>query len=102
VWRRHTVKTIVLFGDSNTWGFVPGSDGQRFPRDVRWPGRLATALGETAEVIEEGLNGRMATIEHPAAEGRSGLPYLLPCLRTPRLICSSSTSGPTMSPSSNP
>lgn len=76
------MKTIVLFGDSNTWGYVPGSMGQRFPRDARWPVRLATALGETAEVIAEGLSGRMATIEHPAAEGRNGLPYLVPCLHS--------------------
>ena len=76
------MKTIVLFGDSNTWGYVPGSMGERFPRDVRWPARLASALGDTAEVIAEGLGGRMATIEHPASEGRNGLPYLLPCLHS--------------------
>ena len=56
--------------------------GERFPRDVRWPTRLASALGDTVEVIAEGLNGRMATIEHPASEGRNGLPYLLPCLHS--------------------
>lgn len=76
------MKTIVLFGDSNTWGYVPGSLGERFPREVRWPGRLARALGDTAEVIPEGLGGRTATIENPAAEGRNGLPYLLPCLHS--------------------
>jgi lysophospholipase L1-like esterase len=76
------VKTIVCFGDSNTWGYVPGSDGERFPREVRWPARLATALAGEAEVIAEGLNGRTATIESPVAEGRNGLPYLVPCLRS--------------------
>jgi lysophospholipase L1-like esterase len=74
------VKTIVCFGDSNTWGYVAGTDGGRFPRDVRWPARLATALGDEADVIAEGLNGRTATIESPVAEGRNGLPYLVPCL----------------------
>jgi lysophospholipase L1-like esterase len=49
---------------------------------VRWPARLATALADTAEVIAEGLNGRTATIESPVAEGRNGLPYLVPCLRS--------------------
>ena len=34
------MRTLVCFGDSNTWGYVPGSDGERFPREVRWPGRL--------------------------------------------------------------
>jgi lysophospholipase L1-like esterase len=76
------LKTIVCFGDSNTWGYVPGSVRERFPRDVRWPARLATALTDEAEVIAEGLNGRNATIESPVAEGRNGLPYLVPCLRS--------------------
>jgi lysophospholipase L1-like esterase len=76
------MKTIVCFGDSNTWGHIPGSDGQRYPRDVRWPARLATALASEAEVISEGLSGRNATIESPTTEGRNGLPYLVPCLRS--------------------
>ncbi len=76
------LKTVVCFGDSNTWGFVPGSNGERFPRSVRWPARLATALGDAAEVIAEGLGGRTATTESPIAEGRSGLPYLVPCLHS--------------------
>lgn len=76
------MKTIVCFGDSNTWGHIPGSDGERYPRDVRWPARLATALADEAEVISEGLSGRNATIESPVAEGRNGLPYLVPCLRS--------------------
>jgi len=76
------MKTIVCFGDSNTYGHIPGSDGQRYPRDIRWPARLATALAEDAEVISEGLSGRNATIESPVAEGRNGLPYLVPCLRS--------------------
>ena len=76
------MKTIVCFGDSNTWGYIPGTDGGRYPRDVRWPARLATAFAEEAEVIAEGLNGRNATIESPVAEGRNGLPYLVPCLRS--------------------
>jgi lysophospholipase L1-like esterase len=76
------VKTIVCFGDSNTWGYVPGSNGERFPREVRWPRRLQAALGEEYEVIAEGLSGRTATVERPDAEGRNGLPYLLPCLHS--------------------
>lgn len=45
---------ILCFGDSNTWGFMPGS-GVRIPR--RWTRVLAEQLPE-AEIIEEGLNGR--------------------------------------------
>ena len=73
-------RTIVCFGDSNTWGYVPGTGGERFPRAVRWPVQLATALGDGFEVIAEGLRGRTATVDRPDSEGRNGLPYLLPCL----------------------
>jgi len=76
------VRTIVCFGDSNTWGYIPGSDGERFPREVRWPVRLAAALGDGWEVIAEGLSGRTATVDRPDSEGRNGLPYLLPCLHS--------------------
>jgi lysophospholipase L1-like esterase len=76
------LKTLVCFGDSNTWGYVPGSDGERLPREVRWPVRLQRALGDGWEVIAEGLNGRTAAVESPVEEGRNGLPYFLPCLRS--------------------
>jgi lysophospholipase L1-like esterase len=76
------MRTLVCFGDSNTWGYVPGSNGRRFPREVRWPVRLQHALGERWEVIAEGLSGRTAALDSPVAEGRSGLPYLVPCLHS--------------------
>jgi lysophospholipase L1-like esterase len=76
------MKTIVCFGDSNTWGYLPGSDGERLPRETRWPVRLQRALGEQFEVIAEGLNGRTAAVESPVEDGRNGLPYFLPCLRS--------------------
>jgi lysophospholipase L1-like esterase len=74
-------RTILCFGDSNTWGCPPGG-GDRFPRDVRWPGVLQARLGDRYRVIEEGLNGRTATLEHPWIEGRAGRPYLFPCCRS--------------------
>jgi lysophospholipase L1-like esterase len=74
-------RTILCFGDSNTWGYPPGG-GERLPRDIRWPGALQQLLDEGFHVIEEGLNGRTATVEHPWVEGRSGRSYLLPCCRS--------------------
>jgi lysophospholipase L1-like esterase len=74
-------RTILCFGDSNTWGAPPG-DEERFPRSVRWPGVLQDLLGADYHVIEEGLNGRTATLEHPWIDGRSGRAYLLPCCRS--------------------
>jgi lysophospholipase L1-like esterase len=74
-------RAILCFGDSNTWGAPPGG-GERFPREVRWPGVLQDLLGAGYHVIEEGLNGRTATLEHPWIDGRSGRAYLLPCCRS--------------------
>ena len=76
------MKTILCFGDSNTWGYVPGSDAERFAPELRWPRRLAAALGDEWDVIAEGLSGRTATVDSPIAEGRNGLTYLLPCLHS--------------------
>lgn len=76
------MKTVLLFGDSNTWGYIPNTDRERFPRDVRWPGVLQSLLGGEWDVIAEGLNGRTATIDRPDSEGRNGLPYLLPCIHS--------------------
>ncbi len=71
-------KTIVCFGDSNTFGYNP--DGGRHPWQVRWPGQLQQLLGEGYRVVEEGLNGRTTVWEDPMAPYRSGaqaLPYVL-------------------------
>ena len=76
------MRTVLCFGDSNTWGYVPGSDGERFPPGVRWATRLGAALGEEWDVIAEGLNGRTATMDSPVADGRNGLTYLMPCLHS--------------------
>ncbi len=76
------MKTVLCFGDSNTWGYVPGSEGERFSSEIRWPRRLGAALGDGWEVIAEGLNGRTATMDSPVADGRNGLTYLMPCLHS--------------------
>ncbi|MDR1613906.1 MAG: GDSL-type esterase/lipase family protein [Planctomycetota bacterium] len=58
-------KTILCYGDSNTWGYVPGSFGERFPSHVRWPGVLSKLLRTDYWVIEEGLCGRTAITDDP-------------------------------------
>lgn len=75
------MRTVLCFGDSNTWGYVPAT-GERLPRHERWPGRLAEALGAEWHVVEEGLPGRTATLDSPLSEGRRGLDYLWPCLES--------------------
>ena len=52
------MKRILCYGDSNTWGYIPSSDHERYPIDVRYPRVLSSLLGKEYEVIEEGLPGR--------------------------------------------
>ncbi|MBI2803668.1 MAG: SGNH/GDSL hydrolase family protein [Planctomycetes bacterium] len=75
------MKSILCYGDSNTWGYIPGS-GQRYPRDVRWPGVLQNHLGGEFHVVEEGLNARTTVSDDPIRGGaiKNGLTYLKPCL----------------------
>lgn len=72
-------KNILCFGDSNTWGYTPGT-GVRYERNVRWPGVMARELGESFHVIEDGLSGRTTAFDFPWGECRNGLtalPYSL-------------------------
>lgn len=75
------MKTILCYGDSNTWGYDPVTQG-RFPRDVRWPGVLRQTLGPDYLVIEEGLNGRTTVWDDPIEGHKNGKTYLVPCLET--------------------
>ena len=63
------MKTILCFGDSNTWGYSPQT-GTRFPPDIRWTGVLQKSLGDNYRVIEEGLNGRTTFINEEGEEAR--------------------------------
>lgn len=70
---------IVVFGDSNTWGYDPATGG-RFPRAQRWASVLQRELGSDFEVIAEGLNGRTTVHDDPIEPYRSGADALPPCL----------------------
>ncbi|MCY4288180.1 MAG: SGNH/GDSL hydrolase family protein [Aestuariivita sp.] len=57
-------KRIMVFGDSNSWGWVPVPEvapTTRYPPDIRWPGVMRDTLGDSYEVIEETLPGRNAS-----------------------------------------
>jgi lysophospholipase L1-like esterase len=71
-------RTLLCFGDSNTWGFEPGTMA-RYPRDVRWTGVAAAALGAGWHVVEAGLNGRTTVFEDPLGD-KLGLRHLGPVL----------------------
>ena len=84
------MKTILCFGDSNTWGFDPASItapyARRHPIMVRWTGRLAAELGPEFRVIEEGQNGRTTVHEDPLNVCRNGKDYLPACLESHKPI----------------
>lgn len=75
---------ILCYGDSNTWGFVPGSVHSRFGVNERWTRILQSNLGKNFEIIEEGLCSRTLCTEdtRPGKEGRNGFLYLKPCMET--------------------
>lgn len=63
---------IMCYGDSNTWGFTPGT-GVRYDEDTRWTGRLQKILGENFTILEEGLNGRSTVFDNPVCPYQNGL-----------------------------
>jgi lysophospholipase L1-like esterase len=80
------MKTILCYGDSNTWGFVPGSFVaeplfmERYPRNKRWTGILQSLLGSDYYVVEEGLNGRTTNVDYQELVNRNGKTFLPVCL----------------------
>jgi lysophospholipase L1-like esterase len=78
------VKSILCFGDSNTWGYATAPrPSDRYALEERWPSILARRLGSGWTVIPEGLNGR-TTVHPDPIEGTwlAGSSYLMPCLKS--------------------
>lgn len=58
-------RTILTFGDSNTFGTPPMDNRTSHPRiDQRWPVVMAGVLGCT--LVEAGVGGRTAGNQHPS------------------------------------
>lgn len=79
------MKTILAFGDSNTWGHdhahcTPEGCAQRMGFEERWPGRLQLLLGPDYRVIENGLCARTCVRDDPYFPKRQGLDSLLVAL----------------------
>ena len=65
-------RTLVCFGDSNTYGTPPMPERDvwgRFGPDTRWPGVMAAHRGSGWQVVEEALPGRPTGHDDPI-EGR--------------------------------
>ena len=80
------MKTIVCYGDSNTWGYMPKRERpqettlNRFPWGVRWTSLLQEQLGAAYRVVEEGLNGRTTMFDDPLDICRNGLESIDCCM----------------------
>jgi lysophospholipase L1-like esterase len=62
------LRTVLCFGDSNTYGAVPTlarTGRHRFAPDRRWPGVMRRQLGPGWEVIEEGHPSRTTLRDDP-------------------------------------
>jgi lysophospholipase L1-like esterase len=65
------MKTILFYGDSNTWGYAPGA-GTRFPYEQRWTSIVRKKLGPDYDVVVEALNGRTTAFDDPFMPERNG------------------------------
>lgn len=69
------MKQILVYGDSLSWGIIPGTR-RRLTFSQRWPGVLEAELlrtGLAVRVIEDCLNGRRTVWDDPFKPGRNGL-----------------------------
>ena len=75
------IKTIVCYGDSNTYGYNP-ENKKRYSEDIRWTCQLQRLLGEEYRVISEGCNGRTTVFSERKEKWKRGDRYLRPCLNS--------------------
>ena len=76
------MKQILAFGDSNTWGLIPGTM-DRYPEYTRWTGilrRIITPKGY--RILEDGVVGRTTVFEDPARPFRKGIDSIARYRRT--------------------
>lgn len=72
------LKSVLCFGDGNTWGARPAEtvrsgERARFDEQTRWTGVLGCLLGEGWRVIEEGVPSRTSGYDDPHLPLRNGL-----------------------------
>jgi lysophospholipase L1-like esterase len=82
------MKTILCYGDSNTWGYDPHTEG-RYDHKTRWTMVLAQILNNGFSwedppywVVEEGQNGRTTCREDPVEGDKNGLRQIGPILES--------------------
>lgn len=64
------MRQILCFGDSNTYGLIPGTE-DRYPWGVRWTSRLEEMVKPSQyRIVEEGLCGRTTDFNDLRRAGR--------------------------------
>ncbi|WP_276122033.1 SGNH/GDSL hydrolase family protein [Pararhizobium qamdonense] len=72
-------RSILCFGDSLTWGWIPVSESAptyRYPFEQRWTGAMSARLGDGYQIIEEGLSARTTSVDDPNDLRLNGSAYL--------------------------
>jgi len=76
------MKKIMVYGDSNTWGYDPNTidprtgANARYDENTRWTWIMKNALGPDYVLLEEGYNGRTIAFDDQTAYGRNGLKHI--------------------------
>lgn len=84
------MKTVLCFGDSLTWGAIPGGLNpnsllfSRYDKNIRWPGVIQRLLGSSYDIVENAMNGRTTVFDEirPGRPHRNGLEQLSAALET--------------------
>ena len=69
------MKSILVYGDSNTWGLNP-INGERYNENIRYPRVVEKLLNERYRVIEEGLCGRTTIYSDYNRVGRPAIDFI--------------------------
>lgn len=81
------MKQILCFGDSNTYGLIPGTTNQRYGWGTRWTSILDDKVRTKGyRVIEEGLCGRTTVFDNPFRTERRGTEMLPAILESHRPV----------------
>lgn len=76
------MKQILCFGDSNTYGLIPGTKA-RYDWNIRWSGILGERMRPYGyRVVEEGLCGRTTVFDDLYRDGRNASKMLQAILET--------------------
>jgi len=73
--KANKMRHILCFGDSNTWGYVPGT-GERYDEDIRWPALTQHLLHNEFTLYEAGLSGRTINNDDSSRDFRNGTKLL--------------------------